>query len=378
MSAATAEGPDASEAPIAMLPAAKPAVPWLRILAWVVFGIVLVVAPQVLGAGDVNRLSEIIYVAVAALGLALLTGYNGQISLGHGAFLGMGAYITMILTVDYNVSYAVAGVIAVIAAFLLGVVVGLPALRITGIYLALVTLALATLFPQVVIRFGDITGSTVGRGLLPRDGYGDTEMLAELGRRRFLRTQGFRAPEWTGLADDQWRYYVFLVLAVIAFVLIRNLVNSRVGRGLVAIRDNETAAEVAGVQVSRYKVVTFGVSAGLAAVGGWMFAVLNNAVSPTSFTIALSITLLVAAVLGGAGSIIGPIIGSAAIVGVREVIPEDSQRYTQVIFGAVLILVMLVAPGGIVGVYRQLQARVRRARARSAAPARSVSEQQEV
>jgi len=378
VSAATAEGPDASEAPIAMLPAAKPAVPWLRILAWVVFGIVLVVAPQVLGAGDVNRLSEIIYVAVAALGLALLTGYNGQISLGHGAFLGMGAYITMILTVDYNVSYAVAGVIAVIAAFLLGVVVGLPALRITGIYLALVTLALATLFPQVVIRFGDITGSTVGRGLLPRDGYGDTEMLAELGRRRFLRTQGFRAPEWTGLADDQWRYYVFLVLAVIAFVLIRNLVNSRVGRGLVAIRDNETAAEVAGVQVSRYKVVTFGVSAGLAAVGGWMFAVLNNAVSPTSFTIALSITLLVAAVLGGAGSIIGPIIGSAAIVGVREVIPEDSQRYTQVIFGAVLILVMLVAPGGIVGVYRQLQARVRRARARSAAPARSVSEQQEV
>jgi branched-chain amino acid transport system permease protein len=361
-----------------MLPAAKPAIPWLRVLAWVVFGIVLVVLPQVLGAGDVNRLSEIIYIAVAALGLALLTGYNGQISLGHGAFLGMGAYITMILTVDYNVSYALAGVIAVIAAFLLGVVVGLPALRITGIYLALVTLALATLFPQVVIRFGDITGSTVGRGLLPRDGYGDTEMLAELGRRRFLRTQGFRAPEWTGLADDQWRYYVFLVLAVIAFVLIRNLVNSRVGRGLVAIRDNETAAEVAGVQVSKYKVVTFGVSAGLAAVGGWMFAVLNNAVSPTSFTIALSITLLVAAVLGGAGSIIGPIIGSAAIVGVREVIPEDSQRYTQVIFGAVLILVMLVAPGGIVGVYRQLQARVRRARARSAAPARSVSEQQEV
>ncbi len=377
MSAATAEGPDASEAPIATLPPQRPAVPWLRVVVWIVFGVILVVLPQQLGAADVNRLSEIIYIAVAALGLALLTGYNGQISLGHGAFLGMGAYITMILTVDYNVSFAVAGVISVIAAFLLGVVVGLPALRITGIYLALVTLALATLFPQVVIRFGDITGSTVGRGLLPREGYGDTEALAELGRRRFLRTEGFRAPEWSGLADDQWRYYVFLVIAVIAFLLVRNLVSSRVGRGLVAIRDNEVAAEVAGVQVSRYKVVTFGVSASLAAVGGWMFAVLNNAVSPTSFTIALSITLLVAAVLGGAGSIVGPIIGSAAIVGVREAIPADSQRYSQVIFGAVLILVMLVAPGGIVGVYRQLQARVRRARARSSA-AGIPSETQEV
>lgn len=378
MSAATAESPDASEAPIASLPAPRPAVPWLRVVGWIVFLVILLALPQYLGAADVNRLSEVIYIAVAALGLALLTGYNGQISLGHGAFLGLGAYVTMILTVDYGVSYAVAGVIAVIAAFALGVVVGLPALRITGIYLALVTLALATLFPQVVIRFGDITGSTVGRGLLPRDGYGDTELLAELGRRRFLRTQGFRAPEWTGLADDQWRYYVFLVLAVIAFVLIRNLVSSRVGRGLVAIRDNEIAAEVAGVQVAKYKVVTFGVSASLAAVGGWMFAVLNNAVSPTSFTIALSITLLVAAVLGGAGSIVGPIIGSAAIVGVREAIPEDSQRYSQVIFGAVLILVMLVAPGGIVGVYRQLQARVRRARARSSAAGGSSSEQQEV
>ena len=343
-------------------------VPWLRVGSWVVFAVVVVMLPQQLASAEVNRLSEVMYVAVAALGLALLTGYNGQISLGHGAFLGLGAYVTMILTVDYGTSYAVAGLVAVIAAFVLGVVVGLPALRITGIYLALVTLALATLFPQIAIRFGDITGGSVGRGLLPRDGYGDSALIEEIGRRRFLRTQGFRAPDWTGLADDQWRYYVFLVIAVLVFLLVRNLVNSRVGRGLVAIRDNETAAEVAGVEVSRYKVVTFGLSASLAAIGGWMFAVLNNAVSPTSFTIALSITLLVAAVLGGAGSIIGPIIGSLIIVGVREVVPEDSQRYTQVIFGAVLILVMIVAPGGIMGVYRQLKGRLARARATRRAP----------
>ena len=223
---------------------------WWRAAVWVVLAALAVAAPQVLAAGDVNRLSEVIYIAVAALGLSLLTGFNGQISLGHGAFLGMGAYITMILTVDYDVSYLVAGVVAVVFTFLVGLVVGLPALRITGIYLALVTLALATLFPQIVVRLGEITGTTVGRGLIPREGYGDWAALEEVGRRKYLFTAGFRAPEWTGLADDQWRYYVFLVVAVVCFLLVRNLVSSRVGRALVAIRDNETAAEVAGVDVS--------------------------------------------------------------------------------------------------------------------------------
>ena len=344
-------------------------VSWPRVGVWAALAVAAVALPQVLTATSVNRAGEIIYIAVAALALALLTGYNGQISLGHGAFLGLGAYVTIIGTVDYGLSYPVAGLLAVLAAFLLGLIVGLPALRITGIYLALVTLALATLFPQVVIRLGDLTGATVGRGLVPREGYGDFEQLQEEGRRRFLAGEGFRAPDWTGLADDQWRYYVFLVIAVVVFVLVRNLVSSRVGRGLVAIRDNETAAEVAGVPTSVYKVLTFGVSAAIAGVSGWMFAVLNNAVSPTSFTIVLSITLLVAAVLGGVNSIVGPIIGATIIVVLRESIPAGSQQYTQVVFGLVLILVMLVAPGGIVGVYRRTQARLRRRRAERAATA---------
>ncbi len=332
---------------------------------WALFALVVVVAlvlPQSLAPEAVNRLSEVMWVAVAALGLALLTGFNGQISLGHGAFLGLGAYITMILTVDYNQSFVVAGLVALLAAFLLCVAVGLPALCITGVYLALVTLGLATLFPQLVIRLGDITGGSVGRQLLPREGYGDTALLEEVGRRRFLSQAGFRAPAWTGLADDQWRYYVFLVLAIVVFLLVRNLTRSRVGRGLVAIRDNETAAEVAGVSVDRYKVVTFGLSAAIAALGGWMFAVLNNQVSPTSFTIALSITLLVAAVLGGAASIVGPVLGAMVVVLLREVVPAESQRYSQVIFGIVLIVVMLVAPGGIVGIYRKVEAWARRRR----------------
>lgn len=336
---------------------------WARPLVWLVLAAVAVALPQMLEVSGVNRLGEVIYIAVAALGLSLLTGFNGQISLGHGAFLGIGAYTTIILTVDYDVSYAGALVASVVLAFVVGLVVGLPALRITGIYLALVTLALATLFPQIVIRLGDVTGASVGRTLVPREGYGDYDRLADVGRRRFLADEGFRAPDWTGLADDQWRYYVLLVIAVVLFVLVHNLVHSRVGRGLVAIRDNETAAEVAGVEVSKYKVVTFGLSASIAAVGGWMFAVMNNGVSPTSFTIALSITLLVAAVLGGASSIVGPVIGALIIVLLRESVPAESGRYTNVIFGLVLIVLMLIAPGGVVGVYRQISARISRARA---------------
>jgi branched-chain amino acid transport system permease protein len=330
---------------------------------WAVLAVVAVVLPQQLDASYVNRLSTVIYTAVAALGLALLTGFNGQISLGNGAFLGIGAYTTMILTVDYNVPYGLALVAAMALSFVVGLVVGLPALRITGVYLALVTLALAVLFPQILSRLGAITGGGNGRGLLPRDGLGDTELIDEIGTRRYLGQAGFRAPEWTGLADDQWKYYVFLGLAVVAFLLIRNLTRSRVGRSLVAIRDNETAAEVAGVEVSRNKVLTFGISAALAGLGGWMFAVLNNQVTPTSFTIALSITLLVAAVLGGAASIVGPALGAMVIVGVQEAVPKDSQRYSQVVFGVVLIVVMLVAPGGIVGIYRRITASMARKRA---------------
>lgn len=342
--------------------------PW-RYGVWAVLAVVAIVLPQQLGSADVNKLSHVVYVAVAALGLALLTGFNGQISLGHGAFMGIGAYATMILTVDYDVSYGLALVVAMVFSFVVGLVVGLPALRITGVYLALVTLALATLFPQIVIRLGDITGGGNGRGLVPRDGYGDSALLEEVGTRRYLGQAGFRAPDWTGLADDQWKYYVFLVLAVVAFVLVRNLTRTRVGRALVAIRDNETAAEVAGVEVSRYKVVTFGLSAALAALGGWMFAVLNSQVSPGSFTIALSITLLVVAVLGGAASIVGPALGAILIVSLQEAVPKDSQRFSQVVFGVVLIIVMLVAPGGIVGIYRRIEASLRRRRSAGNAPA---------
>ena len=192
-----------------------------RVAVTLVVGGVLLWLPQYYPRFRVEgQFNVIITYAIAALGLNLLTGYNGQISIGHGAFFGVGAYTTAILVADHGWSHFATLPAAAILAFGLGVLVGLPALRIQGLYLALVTLALATVFPLVITRFTSVTGGTQG-----------------------MRVPRFRAPSWTGLTDDQWKYYVLLAFAVIAFVLVRNLVKSRVGRAIIAIRDNETAAQ---------------------------------------------------------------------------------------------------------------------------------------
>ena len=151
------------------------------------------------------------------------------------------------------------------------------------------------------------------------------------------------------------------MVTVIAFALTRNLVRSRMGRSLVAVRDNETAAEVSGVPVATVKILTFGISSALAGIGGAMFALNNARVNPSSFTIVLSISLLVAVVTGGAASIVGPAIGAvfygAFVDVVAPSLPERLQPATPVLLGVLLIVLMLAAPGGIVGIFRTLAAR---------------------
>ena len=149
---------------------------------------------------------------------------------------------------------------------------------------------------------------------------------------------------------------IFLVITVVVFVLTRNIVRSRTGRSLVAVRDNETAAEVSGVDVARVKILTFGVSAAMAGIGGAVFALNNGRVNPTSFTIVVSIYFLIAVVVGGAASVIGPAIGAVAYGAFTDILspelPERLKPATPVILGILLVVLMLVAPGGIVGLWR--------------------------
>lgn len=330
----------------------------------VVSGVLVVVVlalPQVLDAFWTRRITLWIPLALAALGLNLLTGYNGQISVGHGALYGVGAYSTALILNEWKWPQLAAIAASAVICFVAGVAVGLPALRIKGLYLALVTLAVATLFPQVLEQFSGTTGGSAGLAITNQ----------EMNRRGVLADRAIRveAPTWTGLADDQWAYYVFLAVAALCFLVVRNLVRSRVGRSMIAIRDNEVAAEVSGVNVAIVKVLTFGVSAALAGVGGAIFAILQARVSSGSFTLVASLYFLVAVVVGGSASIAGPAIGAVAIGLFQDVVtpalPEsvtpwdlNAKAATPLILGTMLILLMLAAPGGIVGSARQLRARL--------------------
>lgn len=329
--------------------------------ALVIVGLVL---PMTTSDYWLGRLVLWIPLAIAALGLNLLTGYNGQISVGHFAFYGVGAYATGLLIVKahWAMGWAVLG--AIVISFVIGLIVGLPALRIRGLYLALVTLAVAVLFPDLVKHFASITGGSSGL-------YITTEQLNSRGV-VVPRTIELLSPEWLGLSSEQWTFYLFLASAVVAFVAVRNIIGSRVGRSMIAIRDNEVAAEVNGVNVAAVKVFTFGLSSALAGLGGALFALHQAQLFPQSFILTFSLALLVAVVVGGPASTLGPAIG-AIFVGVFEdlvkpELPDQWAAISPLILGLSLVGLMLVAPGGITGMARQLAARVQRSRTKPTGP----------
>lgn len=298
----------------------------LRIALLVVLLVVAVWLPFYYVPFRVFQFTLVLVYAIAVLGLGLLTGYNGQISLGHGAFFAVGAYTAAILMAKAGWAYPLTLPPAAALAFLLGFGVGIPALRLHGLYLALVTLALAVVTPPILKRFSGLTGGAMG-----------------------LQVPNVTAPGWTGLADDQWLYLIVLVVAVVAFALAWSLVHSRVGRAMISIREDPRAAQTLGVELARVKTLTFAWSAMLAGVAGVLFTWLIGFVSPDSFTVVLSIQILAALVVGGLASIWGPLFGAVFLVFVPNLAEDINQAAPGIAFGALLIVVLFVAPGGIAG-----------------------------
>jgi len=322
-----------------------------KVAVWVVVFAALIGFPFLLPNFRIEQVATWITIALAACGLNLLTGYNGQISVGQGALYGTGAYATAILMAKAGWPMLPAVLVAVVISFIVGVVIGLPALRIKGLYLALVTLAVAVLFPFIIEQFPDLTGGSGGLKIT----------TPQMNSRGVVVDRPISFSPVGGIKSEMVKYYLFLAVATLAFVLMRNLVKSRMGRSLVAIRDNETAAAVSGVPVATVKIVVFGLSSALAGAGGALLALNNGGVNPTSFTIAASIYLLIAVVVGGPSSIVGPAIG-AAFYGLftdflAPSFPESAKGATPVILGAILIALMFFAPGGLVGLYRTIMAR---------------------
>ena len=276
--------------------------------------------------------------AIALLGLNILTGYNGQISLGHGAFYAIGAYVAAVLMDKFGVPYWLTVPVAGAVCLAVGFLFGLPALRLEALYLALATFALGVAMPQLLKykRFESWTGGVQGIVIVKPD-----------------------APFGLPLSPDQWLYFFTLAITVAMFVFGWNLLRGRVGRALVAIRDQPIAASAMGIDTSIYKSLAFGVSAMYTGVAGALGAIAVQFVAPDSFTLVLSIALLVGMVVGGVASIAGPLFGAVFIQFVPNIADQISKAAPGAIYGIFLIGFMFLMPLGINGAIRLAWARMR-------------------
>src|SRR6266571_1534928 len=311
--------------------------------------------PTVISSFQASQWAQALIFAIAIMGLNILVGYGGQLSLGHGAFMALGAYTTAILVHRYRIDYLATIPVAGLLTGVVGFVFGIPALRLSVLYLALVTFVLAVVTPSLIKRPEGLTGGVQGILLAPPD------------------PPGFASAAFSALAggapmtSDQWIYYLTLAIAVVLFWLAWNLVRHRPGRAMRAIRDGEVAAAASGVNVAGYKTLAFGISAFYAGTAGSLFGLAVGYISPDTFPVSLSIQLLVGAVIGGLASIPGPLLGaifayflpieSNQWVPSQTWIPDQITSTVKnagpaVSYGVVLILVMMFAPNGIVGLVK--------------------------
>jgi branched-chain amino acid transport system permease protein len=308
---------------------------------WVTIGIAVSLAaavalPFVLSSFRTFQFTMGLIWAVAVLGLNLLTGYSGQISLGHSAFFGAGAYTTAILITDHGWHHLLAIPIAGLVAFIIGFAVGIPALRLQGLYLALMTLAIAVAFPPFARRFEGLTNGVMGKS---------------------IRSGDVQAPSWLPFGRDEYLYYVVLATLLILLLLARNLVKSRVGRALSAMRDNEIPAQTLGIQPARYKTFIFAVSAMYAGIAGGLYGLVIRFASPESFLLTMSILILAGVVLGGLATIGGAIFGGLFIQFVPYYAEEINKALGPLILGVVIIIVMIAAPGGFASLLKRARNR---------------------
>jgi branched-chain amino acid transport system permease protein len=314
---------------------------WLWVLLALAFLVPLLqpVLPDVVSNYRLFLVSTMIIAAIAVLGLNLLTGFNGQISLGHSAFYAVGAYTAAILMDKLDMPYYATLPIAALMCFIVGYLFGLPALKLEGHYLALATFALALSVPQILKYkwLEDLTGGVQGIVLSKPE-----------------------VPFGLPLNEDQWLYYYCLVVMVLLYWAAANILNSRSGRAMMAIRDQYMAADTMGIDTALYKTVTFGISAAYTGVAGALSASAIAFVAPDSFNFFLSIKFLIGLVVGGVGSLAGSVVGGIFYVLVDNSaqalstfvkndlgLPFDLSAYT--VFGVILIVLMYLMPMGIVG-----------------------------
>lgn len=289
----------------------------------------------------VFQFTMVLNYAIAVFGANILTGYNGQIALGNGAFYALGAYTVAILVTGTDMPYWATIPFAAAVCFVAGFLFGLPALRLEGPYLALATFALAVATPQL-LKFRGIERWTGGvQGIL---------------------ISKPEAPDFLALNSDQFLYFFCLAITLLMFVLGYNLLRGRTGRAIIAIRDNPIAAGSMGIDTALYKSLTFGVSALFTGVAGALGALTTQFVSPDSFTLFLSISFIVGVVIGGVATISGAFFGALFVEFVPTFADQISKAAPWAIYGVLLILCMYLMPSGVVGLIRLIARRLMPAR----------------
>jgi branched-chain amino acid transport system permease protein len=288
--------------------------------------IIAAALPFAISNYHVFEMTLVMIYAIAVLGLNILTGYNGQISLGHGGFFAAGAYVAAILMHRYGVPYWATVPPAALICFALGVLFGLPALRFEGPYLALVTLAMAVATPQLLKYFDSWTGGQQGINL-PK----------------------VQPPPGLGIDRDRWLYLVVLVVLLVAMRVGANMLNGRTGRAFVAIRDHPIAAAAMGIDTARYKTLAFGTSTLFTGIAGALSAIVISFVAPESFTLFLSLSFLVGSAVGGIATIGGAIVGGLFIEFVPNFANDISDAAPWAIYGLAMLLFMYAMPRGVVG-----------------------------
>lgn len=285
----------------------------------------LLITPLFVKNFIIFQMTMVLIYAIAILALNLLTGGSGQFSLGQSAFYAVGAYTAGILMEHLGVNYALTIPAAGIVCFIFGFLFGFPALRLSGVYLALATFALAVAMPQILKLnvFEHWTGGVQGLVITKPD-----------------------APFGLKMSQDMWLYYFTLFISTVIYVLAVNLLRSRSGRAMMAIRDNQIAASAMGVDLPLYKTLAFGVSAAFTGIAGALGAIVVQFVAPDSFTIQLAIAIFVGMVVGGVGWLPGSLVGSAFIVFVPNVAEHISKGLSGAVFGVFLFAVIFLLPHG--------------------------------
>ena len=322
----------------------------LEVLGFLALAVLVALVPRSVGDFTVYELAIVGMYFIALLGLAILTGYSGQISLGHGAFMAVGGYTTAILSVDGIYGHQVRDLwtipIAGLVAGVAGLLVGIPALRLSGLYLALITFGIAVSFPQLPKKFDHFFGGTTGKVL-----------------------NLVKAPFGLDTTPNRWLYYLTWGIALVLLAAAWALLRGKPGRALQAIRDSEVAAASSGVNLATYKTLAFGISAFYAGVAGSLYVMSKAYMNPDVFPIILSVYLVAALAVGGLGSLVGLIAG-AALIYILQNRADDVTRWINhlpvvdldpkqpgmpsVVFGIVLIAVMLLLPTGAGGLLRRI------------------------